>query len=69
MKKYLAVCGDCGVVACDNLVQECEACNGRFCTDCLKNEQCETCNYEWQNVRDEYGIESDDSYGQDPFGY
>ena len=66
VKKYPAICGDGGVVACDNLVQECEACNRRICTDCLENEQCETCNHEWQ---DEYGIESDDSYGQDPLGY
>lgn len=69
VKKYLAVCGDCGVVACDRLVQGCQACNGRICTDCLQHDQCERCNYEWQNVRDECGIESDDSYGADPFGY
>ena len=50
VKKVLAVCGDCGVVACDTLVQESQACEGRICTDCLKNGQCKRCNYEWQNV-------------------
>ncbi len=66
-KKYLARCGDCGTVKCD--IEECEGCNKRFCTYCLKDDQCERCRYDWEETRLEYGIESDDDYGSDPFIY
>ena len=65
--KYLSPCEECEVVACDT--EPCDGCSSPICQDCLKDGMCEHCRSGWTDTCAEYGIESDDDCGEDPFGY
>lgn len=65
--KYLSPCEECEVVACDT--EPCDGCSSPICQDCLKDGMCEHCRSGWADTCAEYGIESDDDCGEDPFGY
>ena len=58
---------ECEVVACDT--EPCDGCSSPICQDCLKDGMCEHCRSGWADTRAEYGIESDDDCGDDPYGY